>query len=328
MKKIIFTDEQIELIKKLYDENLSLLNIAEKLKVGRSSIKRFINELNLPKRNLKYLKRKFQNQEDKNLIKSMYIDDGYSICKIKNIFDVSQDAVEKVLIEFGFGTEGKKVKNQIEMRSDPIIQLEVKKLFDLGYGRRKIGKKLNIHSYQIKEIFKILNLPAHERNAKKKFDNLNEYECSCCGQVFDIKHFMYIDENNKVRYKGKCDICIKLRRMISGRINKSLLKIKSSKNRESSIKNLPYTIKELKEHLESLFEPWMNFNNHGQYNPNMWNDNDSSTWKWQVDHVQPHSTFKYKSIHDEEFKKCWSLSNLRPLSAKENLLDGVNRIRH
>lgn len=35
---------------------------------------------------------------------------------------------------------------------------------------------------------------------------------------------------------------------------------------------------ELKRHLEKLFEPWMNWNNHGRYTNN-WNDQDPSTWK-------------------------------------------------
>ena len=29
---------------------------------------------------------------------------------------------------------------------------------------------------------------------------------------------------------------------------------------------------------------------------------------------------EYVSMKDDEFKKCWALDNLRPLSAKENLL--------
>jgi hypothetical protein len=33
-------------------------------------------------------------------------------------------------------------------------------------------------------------------------------------------------------------------------------------------------------------------------------------------------------MEDDNFKKCWALSNLRPLDAKQNLMDGVNRIRH
>jgi hypothetical protein len=49
---------------------------------------------------------------------------------------------------------------------------------------------------------------------------------------------------------------------------------------------------------------------------------------WNLDHIIPNSEFKYISIQDDEFKKCWSLSNLRPLSAKQNVLDGANKIRH
>lgn len=30
----------------------------------------------------------------------------------------------------------------------------------------------------------------------------------------------------------------------------------------------------------------------------------------------------------EEFKKCWALENLRPLSAKQNNYDGVSKTRH
>lgn len=33
-------------------------------------------------------------------------------------------------------------------------------------------------------------------------------------------------------------------------------------------------------------------------------------------------------MKDEDFKKCWALSNLRPLCAKQNLIDGVTKIRH
>jgi hypothetical protein len=31
---------------------------------------------------------------------------------------------------------------------------------------------------------------------------------------------------------------------------------------------------------------------------------------------------------DDNFKKCWSLENLRPYSAKQNQLDGITKIRH
>ena len=81
-------------------------------------------------------------------------------------------------------------------------------------------------------------------------------------------------------------------------------------------------------HLQSQFESWMNWDNYGKYNPKQWNDDDSSTWTWQIDHIIPASTFTYSSTQDEGFHTCWSLSNLRPLSSKQNYLDGVRRTRH
>jgi len=35
----------------------------------------------------------------------------------------------------------------------------------------------------------------------------------------------------------------------------------------------------------------------------------------------PQSDLLYISMSEDNFKKCWALSNLRPYSAKQNLLD-------
>ena len=68
----------------------------------------------------------------------------------------------------------------------------------------------------------------------------------------------------------------------------------------------------------------MNWGNWGKYNKNTWKDNDPNTWKWNLDYIIPQSHFKYTSMQDEEFKKCWALENLRPYSAKQNILDGAD----
>lgn len=119
----------------------------------------------------------------------------------------------------------------------------------------------------------------------------------------------------------------KIRQNFSRSIRSSLLKNDKIKD-DSFLKYLPYTIKDLKQHLESQFEPWMTWRNYGKYNKQTWDDQDSSTWTWQIDHIVPHSIFKYKSMNEDNFKKCWSLENLRPLNAKQNILDGVNLVRH
>jgi hypothetical protein len=111
-------------------------------------------------------------------------------------------------------------------------------------------------------------------------------------------------------------------------ISMILSKNETSKNGESILLHLKYSIDELKFHLESQFEPWMHWNNRGKYDVNSWIDNDQSTWTWQLDHIIPQSDLPYSHMEDDNFKKCWALENLRPLSAKQNLLDGVRRIRH
>jgi len=102
----------------------------------------------------------------------------------------------------------------------------------------------------------------------------------------------------------------------------------SSKAGDSIMNHLEFTIDELKTHLESLFEPWMTWNNYGSYKLSKWNDNDPSTWTWQIDHIICQADLPYDSMDHPNFKKCWELSNLRPYSSKQNCLDGANKVRN
>src|ERR1700686_834551 len=117
--------------------------------------------------------------------------------------------------------------------------------------------------------------------------------------------------------KLKLDPEFKFRESFS-QLFRSYLKRKRINKTNSCFKLLGYTIIQLRNHIELLFKPWMTWSNQGAYNPNTWDDNDPTTWKWQLDHIIPHSTFHYTSTDDEDFKKCWALSNLRPYSAKQN----------
>jgi len=126
--------------------------------------------------------------------------------------------------------------------------------------------------------------------------------------------------NWKKRYHN--DPVFRIKHLISGAARDMLKSNFHSKCNLSILKFLSYSIQELKEHFEKQFEPWMNWENHGKYDTSSWDDNDSSTWTWNIDHIIPHSTFKYISMEDQSFKDCWALSNLRPLSSKQNLLKG------
>lgn len=132
------------------------------------------------------------------------------------------------------------------------------------------------------------------------------------------------NENQKRRRQNLHN---KLRDRISKLIHFGLSKNNSYKN-TSSWNCLTYSVEQLKQHIEKLFEPWMNWNNWGVYRVTTWDENDSSTWTWQLDHIIPHSDLPYSSMEDENFKKCWALENLRPLSSKLNVIEGTTKIRH
>jgi hypothetical protein len=124
------------------------------------------------------------------------------------------------------------------------------------------------------------------------------------------------------RHRRETEPQYRLRMLISSTINSGLKRRGSSKNGVSCMDYLGYTIGELAAHLEALFEPWMTWDNWGVYNPSTWIDNEPTTWKWQIDHIISHADFQYSTMEDEEFRSCWALTNLRPYSAKQNVLDG------
>lgn len=135
-------------------------------------------------------------------------------------------------------------------------------------------------------------------------------------------------QNNYSKNRKLNDIVYKLRKNTS-KVIATYLKLNSgSKGQKSILKYLPYSFQELKDYLEKQFESWMTWNNYGKYDSKSWNDNDVSTWTWNVDHIIPQSDLPYISMEDENFKKCWSLENLRPYSAKQNTIDGSKRVRH
>jgi hypothetical protein len=67
---------------------------------------------------------------------------------------------------------------------------------------------------------------------------------------------------------------------------------------------LKYSPEELISHLENQFKDGMTWDNYGE---------------WHVDHMKAISLHDIKEIGDEEFMKCWSLSNLQPMWGEENI---------
>ena len=119
-----------------------------------------------------------------------------------------------------------------------------------------------------------------------------------------------------VKNKTTTSPSFRMKKIVSATVGQYLRNRKLPKT-SSTWLSLPYSPEQLKEHLESLWEPWMNWDNYGKVSP--------IKKTWQIDHVVPHSLFDYDCFNHPDFLKCWSLSNLRPLEAMENIRKG-NRL--
>jgi hypothetical protein len=80
-----------------------------------------------------------------------------------------------------------------------------------------------------------------------------------------------------------------------------------------------YGHKALVDHLEAQFTPNMNWYN--QKTPR-----EPGEFGWHMDHIQPHSDYKYDFLDHPDFIACWALENLRPLEAVMNMQKGNKKL--
>ena len=203
-------------------------------------------------------------------------------------------------------------KKTNEYRKNNPEKIKISKNNFYKKNRDVILTKAKIYYINNKERKKIYNSEYIKKNKKIISEKY---------KIYKSKNILKFRNYFKLNYKNNPSI--KIRQILSSRIRGFLYSNFSKKNRKSIINYLPYSIQDLKEHLEKQFEPWMSWNNYGRYYVDLWRDDDQSTWTWQIDHIIPHSLFKYSSMEDEEFKQCWSLNNLRPFSSKQNVIDGA-----
>jgi hypothetical protein len=203
-----------------------------------------------------------------------------------------------------------------------------------GIEKSEIEFRKEIYKKQCKQCLSAKSKEYNQNNKEARKEYNKSYQRGDKRKIYLTSYYEL--NGDKLRatqkeYQNKkyySDPAYRLRKIISGSVSKSLKSRKILKNKKSYLKYLPYSTKELKQHLENQFEPWMTWDNQGTYNHKTWKDEDKSTWVWNIDHIIPHSIFQYTSMEDQSFKECWALSNLRPYSAKQNIVDGATKIRH
>lgn len=96
------------------------------------------------------------------------------------------------------------------------------------------------------------------------------------------------------------------------RISRSMgRRLNGGKGGKSWLSFVPYTIEQLKCHIERQFLPRMTWDNRHL---------------WHIDHIIPLASFKFTSPDDPDFRAAWALTNLRPLWAGQNQSKSAKRL--
>jgi hypothetical protein len=155
--------------------------------------------------------------------------------------------------------------------------------------------------YKLKNIDKVLN---NNDNYKKN----NEEKIKKQAKKYRENNKDKIKELNKI-YRVKkleTDSLFKLRHNIDNLIRISFKNYGYNKKSKTS-KILGCSYEEFKTHLESKFEPWMNWENRGLYNGTL-------NYGWDMDHIIPLSSATY----EEDIIRLNHYSNLQPLCSYTN----------
>ncbi len=176
---------------------------------------------------------------------------------------------------------------QIKYRKENAEKIKVRAAKYYKENKEEITERILIYRKENKnKLYKTM-----EAWRKKNKEKCKEYQR--IGRKRNIKK---IREKARIRYEET-----KLHCNTSRLVYKSL---KGEKNNRMVFSILEYTEIELKQHIQSQFTDGMSWDNYGE---------------WHVDHIVPQCIFNFKKSNDIEFKQCWSLKNLQPLWAKENL---------
>lgn len=193
-------------------------------------------------------------------------------------------------------------------------------------NRERVNKQKKNHYVENAKLILERNKLWRERNKDKVRANQRLYVKTEKGREVVKKSGKKYREKNKEKYrlwqkewrkseKGKSLLAQrrscpknKLYRSVLGSIYGKLKRV-GARKRKSLTDSLPYSLTDLKIHLESKFLPGMTWDNYGIEG-------------WHIDHIVPHSNFEYDSLDHSDFLACWALENLQPMWAKDNISKG------
>ena len=257
--------------------------------------------------------------------KVRHIDFTHGVSRLYNKEDVLKAASYlKKLYEERLERGGKKVIHKDQ--NDP-FPYETR-LFDLKFPKWKSDKKRQ-KSIKANELY---------RDQHFNHNKIIEFKCKKCNETKPYHKFRYSNtgkgrdnyckscnkkdyqENKEARLIAQKERWkrpdVKMRTIVAGQIKKDIsfvigkyFEVQTSTIWNEIQKQCGYNEHDLVKHIEDQFGPRMSWDNHAR---------STQGFRWEVDHITPRSQLRYDSFSHPNFKKCWSLDNLRPIDAKEN----------
>jgi hypothetical protein len=162
-------------------------------------------------------------------------------------------------------------------------------------NRDKILSKTKEYNEQNKEKRKEYNKQNREKDKQYllEYNSIHKHRIKPLRKEYNQTNKDKINEYQNNLYKN--DINHKLSSLFRCRIYTAIKGI--TKRNKKAIEILGCSIDEFKQHLESLFLPEMNWQNHGEI--------------WEIDHILPCSSFDFTK--EGNIEKCFHYTNHQPL---------------
>lgn len=162
-------------------------------------------------------------------------------------------------------------------------------------NKEKCKEKSSKNYEKNKDIRRIQNKQWVENNKEKHKELCKEWRNNNKDKI-----------NESAKLKIQSDPLFKLKNRLRNSLREQMKRNGYKKNTKTQL-ILGCSFEEFKSYLESKFESWMSWNNHGLYNGEL-------NYGWDIDHIIPVSS----ATSEEEIIKINHYSNFQPLCSKIN----------
>jgi hypothetical protein len=236
-----------------------------------------------------------EKKEAKKLAQKKWRDNNKE--KIKTYLEINKEQFQEKSKKYRENNKEKICKYNKEYRED---------------NKEKIKNHLKINEDKIKEREKKYRENNKEKickyNKEYKQNTLNKNKIKLYMKTYrKINHDKILEQQKQyIRERKKIDVLFRLSTRVRALICNSFTRNGHKKNSQTQ-DILGCTFDQLKQHLESKFELWMNWDNRGLYNS-------TYNYGWDIDHKTPLATAKT----EEDIIRLNHYTNLQPLCSKIN----------